>query len=350
MKKSVCIVLAFILCLSAAVIPANADGFETSACAYALYCVNNGEFLLSDNADERLPMASTTKIMTALIALEEAERGDRVITFTEEMIAEGSSMYLEVGEKLTLTDLAVGMLMQSGNDAANAAAVAISGSVEDFAERMNERAREIGMTDTRFVTPSGLDSDGHCSTARDMALLMAEAMRNSGFRRITSQTSMSVSFAEPSDKTVSYPNHNKLLNLYDGCIGGKTGYTDLAGRCLVSAAERDDLMLIAVTLNDGDDWNDHMRMYDFGFEHYCLYNPDADEFIVDAVGGDTDTLTAYIKDTGSVVVESDYSDSVEETVYLPPFIYLPVDNTIAVGMAVYRAGGKTVAELPIYIK
>ena len=348
MKKVLSVILAVVMLALSLAFPSNAEEVSVSAYAYVLYCPMNGEILLSDNADAELPMASTTKIMTTLITLEEAERDDRVITFTEDMIAEGSSIYLNVGEKLRLSDLAVGMMMQSGNDAANAAAISISGSVEEFADRMNERAGEIGMEHSSFVTPSGLDSDGHYSTARDMALLMAEAMDNSSFRDITSQTSMTVRFTEPDDKVVSYPNHNKLLKLYEGCIGGKTGYTDLAGRCLVTAAERDGLMLIAVTLNDGDDWNDHMKLYDYGFESYRAFTPDAQEYTVSVVGGVEDSVKAVSKSGGSVVLPRGEDDIVDTVVYLPSFEYAPIAEGDILGYSAYISGGSIIAEIPLY--
>ena len=340
-----CVIL---LCAGRAPASAGDDTVTASARAFALYCVNSGEFLLGVNADERLPMASTTKIMTALLTLEEAARDDRVITFTEDMTAEGSSMYLNVGERLTLSDLAVGMLMQSGNDAANAGAISVAGSLEDFADMMNARAEKLGMKDTHFVTPSGLDDDEHYSTAHDMALLMAEAMRNEDFARITGRTSMNVTFEEPADKTVSYPNHNKLLSLYDGCIGGKTGYTDAAGRCLVTCAEREGLRLIAVTLDDGDDWDDHIALYDWGFENYAAYSPGDAEYTADVVGGVSDTAIVSAHDTGGFVISRADIGKVKSTVYLPAFLYAPLSPDTAVGEIIYEIDGEGIAEAKLY--
>ena len=346
MKKNLsvllfCAVLPLIFC-----VPARAE-VSVSARACVLYCANNGELLYSLNEDERLPMASTTKIMTALITLEEAARDDRVVTFTPEMFAEGSSMYLLEGERITLDDLAVGMLMQSGNDAANAAAVAISGSIEAFAERMNERAKELGMENTRFVTPSGLDSDGHFSTARDMAILLNAAMDNARFREITGSESMTVSFTEPADKVVTYPNHNKLLRLYPDCAGGKTGYTDLAGRCLVTCAERGGLRLIAVTLNDGDDWNDHIGLYDYGFSSYSLYAQDMLSYTVPVVGGVAENAVVCAEPSAELVLPSDSVDRVEQEIFLPPFIYAPVQRGDKVGRVIYTLDGERIAEHPL---
>ena len=164
--------------------------------------------------------------MTALLALEEAEKeGDPTVTVTEEMVAvEGSSMGLRAGDELPLTGLAAGMLLASGNDAANAVALYLDGSQEAFAERMNRRAVEIGMGNTHFVTPSGLDDEAHYSTAFDMALLAREALKNNKFRELASSGTYQIAFDNP-EKKVQYTNHNKLLWLYEGCIGVKTGFT-----------------------------------------------------------------------------------------------------------------------------
>ena len=351
MKKLLSVLLVLIGSLTVFRTTVQADvpaTVQTSARAYALYCVNNGEFLLSNNADEQLPMASTTKIMTALLTLEAAAEDNRVITFTEDMTAEGSSMNLEIGERLTLYDLAVGMLMQSGNDAANAAAIALAGSAEDFAVMMNARAKKIGMEDTHFVTPSGLDAEGHDSSAHDMALLMDAAMRNPDFAAITGSTDMTVSFIEPSDKTVSYPNHNRLLTFYDGCVGGKTGYTDAAGRCLVTCAERDGLRLIAVTLDDGDDWDDHAALYDYGFAHYYAFTPESVSIEADVVGGTCDRVNLHTPRPQSIVLPRDDNAVIQTQIYVPAFLYAPVKCGDEVGRAVILHDGEKIAEIPLY--
>ena len=325
--------------------PVNAEDIGCSARAYELYCADNGTVLLSDNADIKLPMASTTKIMTTLITLEEAEGDDRVITFTEDMTAEGSSMYLKVGEQVTLRDLAIGMMMQSGNDAANAAAISIAGSIEAFADMMNAKARDIGMENTHFVTPSGLGDDAHYSTAHDMALLMSYALQNDVFAEMTAQTSMTVDFTEPPGKRVSYPNHNRLLQMYDGCIGGKTGYTDTAGRCLVSAAKRDGMTLIAVTLGDPDDWDDHMRLYDYGFDNYAAVSADIPD-VLDVVGGVSDNVTLSA-DSVTVIVPKNRADDVKTRLYLPVFAYAPVSEGDTAGKAVFMLGGEEIGEITV---
>ena len=230
---------------------------SVSAKSAILINADTGAVLYAKNEKERLPMASTTKIMTALIALETAALDDRCVTITDEMVrVEGSSMGLQAGDQLSLTSLAAGMLVVSGNDAANSVAIAISGSKEDFAEKMNRRAKDIGMNDTHFVTPSGLDDEAHYSTAYDMALLATIALANPDFAEIVKEKKYTIPYISP-EQSRRFSNHNRLLSMYEGCIGVKTGFTKKSGRCLVSAAERDGIRLVAVTLNAPDDWNDH---------------------------------------------------------------------------------------------
>ena len=347
MKKLVSLFVIFAL-MCGFCVTVHAESVSTSARAFVLYCADNGEVLLSDNPDERLPMASTTKIMTSLITLEIADKENRVVEFTDEMTAEGSSMYLKVGEKVKLHDLAVGMMMQSGNDAANAAAIAISGSIKRFCDRMNRKAAEIGMKNTHFVTPSGLDDEAHYSTARDMAMLMAYALKNDSFRKLTAKKSDTVSFIVPKDKRVTYPNHNRLLSLYDGCIGGKTGYTMTAGRCLVTAAKRDGMTLIAVTLDDRDDWDDHCALYDYGFSHYAALAPEKTfDIRTPVAGGIHDEAAVYAEQNRSVILPRDSLGKVKTTIELPPFLYAPLVRDMPVGKIKYTVDGKTVGEIPL---
>ncbi len=239
-----------------------------SAKSAILMCADSGSIVFEEMAETPLPMASTTKIMTALLTLEFMRACEnKEIEITEEMVrVEGTSMGLMPGNIVSLEALVQGMLLCSGNDAANAAAMAVSGSTEKFVSLMNDKANLIGMKNTKFVTPSGLDKDDHHSTAKDMAVLGAYAMENDDFAKIVSQKSMKVKFINPS-KTVNLKNHNKLLRLYEGCIGIKTGFTKSAGRCLVSCAEKNGVRLICVTLNAPSDWDDHIKLYDFGFSN-----------------------------------------------------------------------------------
>ncbi len=218
----------------------------------------SGRILLERESERELPIASTTKIMTALVALERGSLDD-VVRVKREHLREGSSMYLREGEELTLEQLLYGLLLSSGNDAAECIAASCGG--EDFIAAMNEKAAALGMTHTAFANASGLDAQGHYSSALDMARLAAAAMENPVFSRIASTKT-----ASAGERTLS--NHNKLLGTLDGCIGLKTGYTSAAGRTLVSCCERNGLRLIAVTLNDRADWDDHAALYEYAFSMY----------------------------------------------------------------------------------
>lgn len=231
----------------------------------------SGRVIFEKNANQKMSMASTTKIMTALCAIENSEL-DKVVKIHPSAVGvEGSSIYLKHGEHLTIRELVYGLMLSSGNDAAVAIAYAVSGSVEKFAELMNETARKIGVKNTSFKNPNGLDEENHYTTAYDLATITAYAVNNEEFKKIASTYEKTISY-EGYSYNRHLRNHNKLLKMYKGCIGVKTGFTKKSGRCLVSAAERDGVTLVAVTLKAPDDWNDHMRMLDFGFQKTCSEN------------------------------------------------------------------------------
>lgn len=232
------------------------EAVEVSAAAAVLMDADSGRLLYDKNGEKRMLIASTTKLMTALVALEQGGL-QQEITVTGGHMAEGSSMYLRPGEKLTLETLLYGLLLCSGNDAALAVTECMGGAVP-FVARMNEKAAELGMENTHFANPNGLDDEAHYSTAEDMAKLAAAAMDDPVLRRVASTKT-----ARIGGRTLT--NHNKLLSRVEGCVGLKTGYTRAAGRTLVSCAERDGVRLVAVTLQDGDDWNDHASLYEQGF-------------------------------------------------------------------------------------
>ncbi len=348
MKKILVLLAALILLPLPTAKAASEPG--VSAQSAILISGDDGTVIFEKNAHERLAMASTTKIMTALLTLEEAERsGDPVIDITEEMVrVEGSSMGLQAGNRLTLTNLTSGMLLASGNDAANAAALYLGGSQEGFAELMNTRAREIGMTETNFVTPSGLDDEEHYSTAYDMALLGREAMGNEEFARIAGSSTLQVEFMEPEQK-VSYTNHNKLLRIYDGCIGIKTGFTKKAGRTLVSAARRDGTTLIAVTLNAPDDWDDHMAMFDYGFETVKTVQMGGEALpeTLPVAGSDKQGIGLRMGQKLNMTLPIEQAQEVESRVLLPKFMYAPVRAGEKVGRVQYLMGGEEIYSVPI---
>ena len=222
--------------------------------------------LWEQNADQRRGPASTTKIMTALVAAEKMPLSAKITVPKEAVGVEGSSVYLTDGEIFTLEELLCCTLLESANDAAVAVAIAVSGSIEAFSALMNEKCSELGLVDTHFTNPHGLDDEGHYTTARELGIIAAAALENEALRKIFSTYKMTV--AAPDGGVRMLVNHNRLLRSIDGCIGVKTGYTKSNGRCLVSAAERNGLRLIAVTLDDGNDWHDHTMMLEAGFEAY----------------------------------------------------------------------------------
>ena len=246
----------WVLCLIFCITPAVAEALEVSATAAVLMDADMGQVLYEKNGDRQMLIASTTKIMTALVVLEHAAPDD-VITVTPDHMAEGSSMYLRAGETVRVEELLYGLLLCSGNDAA-LALTECAGGLTPFVALMNEKAAALGMAHTSFANPNGLDADGHYSTARDMAVLAAAAVENPAFRRICSSRSVTIG-----QRTME--NHNRLLRQMEGCVGLKTGYTQAAGRTLVSCTEREGCRLVAVTLQDGNDWADHAALYDYGF-------------------------------------------------------------------------------------
>lgn len=344
------------LCLVGALCPvARAAGPEVSAQSAVVLTADTGAVLFEKDGHTPRPVASTTKIMTALLALEAAqEQGDPLVDITQEMVAvEGSSMGLQAGDSISLTGLAAGMLLASGNDAANAAALYLDGSLESFAARMNQRAAALGMEDTHFVTPSGLDGEdaqglGHLSTAYDMALLARVALEDQAFRQLCSSPSLAVEFAEPV-KRVTYTNHNKLLTQYPGCVGVKTGFTKEAGRCLVSAAERDGALLIAVTLNAPNDWEDHTALLDYGFsqvEPYQLAGGDV-RLTVPVVGSPVEVVSLRGSNGGEVTLPLGQGAQVERVVRVPKFLYAPVEAGEQVGEICWYLEGQLLGSAPL---
>jgi D-alanyl-D-alanine carboxypeptidase (penicillin-binding protein 5/6) len=248
---------------------ASPKPIHTSANASALVDVKSGRLLYSENGDQSMRIASLTKIMTAIVAIEHGKLADHVKTNKTAVGKEGSSIYLQLGEEMTLLNMLYGLMLRSGNDAATAIAEHVGGSEEGFVHLMNAKAEMLGLTHTQFKNPHGLDAEGHYSSANDLAKLTAYALRNPVFAEIVSTKVKSV--PNPHEKwQYSWANKNKMLAMYEGADGVKTGYTKKALRCLVSSATRNGQQIAAVTLNDRDDWIDHRHMLDWGFKYYPL--------------------------------------------------------------------------------
>ncbi|RAP30659.1 D-alanyl-D-alanine carboxypeptidase [Brevibacillus laterosporus] len=241
---------------------------KISAEAAAVIDVESGRILYEKNGNKKMRIASLTKTLTAIVAIEATDI-KKVVTVPDKAIGvEGSSIYLKRGEKLTLEELLYGLMLRSGNDAAAAIALQVGGSIEGFATMMNEKAMYIGMNHSNFMNPHGLDnSDMHYSTAVDMVKLSAYALRNPQFQQIVSTKVKSISWeGEKWDRRLQ--NKNKMLHLYNGADGVKTGYTKLAKRCLASSASRAGRQVAVITLNAPDDWNDHATLLDYGFQQF----------------------------------------------------------------------------------
>ncbi|MBE6577289.1 MAG: D-alanyl-D-alanine carboxypeptidase [Ruminococcaceae bacterium] len=299
---------------------------SVSAKSAVLIDADSGKVLYEHAARTRMGMASTTKIMTALTVTRIVSLTDTVSIPREAVGTEGSSVYLCEGEKLTVEQLLYALLLSSANDAAVALAVYCSGSVEAFAEQMNLYARELGLSDTNFVNPHGLYDEMHYTTAYDLALITRAALEVECIRRIVSTYKITLPFEGVPDRRLAV-NHNKLLKTYDGAIGVKTGFTKKTGRCLVSAAERDGLTLIAVTLSAPDDWRDHTAMLDHGFENYeRRIIADVGELCVNmpVTGGNSDNVT--LRNTAPLALTLPKAQlSPDVRVYSTyPFLYAPV--------------------------
>lgn len=320
-----------------------AGDLEVNAEAAVVMDADSGRLLYAQNPDKRLANASTTKIMTALLTLEQPDQ-DRYFTVDSDAIqVEGTTMGLQPGDSVTLHQLAAGMLLPSGNDAANAAAVEIAGSEEAFVRLMNQRAAELGLENTQYRNPSGLDAEGHYSSARDLATLAAHALENEDFADIVSKQEIRMAFGNPPYNRSLYTT-NKLLERYPYAIGVKTGYTDDAGLCLVTAAEKDGTRLIIVTLNGKDDVNTHMRLYEHFFP--LLARVDLSGFTegisVPVTGGTRDSVAAVpAAEPEAALLEREYDELTRE-VELPRFVYAPVEAGQVLGEIRLLSGDKVV--------
>lgn len=339
MKKMIlllCLVSAFFCGEAAAV----SDGPNTSAEAAVVIHADSGAVLHQKNADKQMLIASTTKVMTALIAAEELNPDREVTVDPAWTRIEGSSMYLRPGEVYTVRELLYGLMLASGNDAAMALACTVSDTPEAFAKRMNEKACELGLKNTHFANPHGLDAEDHYSTAGDMAVLMAEALKNPLFAEITAARSFSA-------HGVTYVNHNKLLWRCEGVNGGKTGYTKAAGRCLITACERAGLSLVCVTLSAPDDWRDHTALYDWAYREYEAFSVSQENPVAEipVISGKKSTVGAAPQKTISLCIPR--GSTVKTECCLPRFVFAKVDQGSAAGELRITVNGEPYGSWPL---
>ena len=335
---AVLLTLAVLLCPSV-----RAAGPGISAASAILIDGESGRVLYAQNAEEERPIASITKLMTALVAVESHPDLSEVVTIRPEWTGvEGSSIYLRPGERVTLETLLYGMLLQSGNDAAAAVAQVCAGSVEAFAEKMNAKAAELDMRDSHFTNPSGLNDEEHYSTAYDMALLAQACLKNDTLAQIVATKSAALGGRV-------FTNHNKLLWQYEGCVGMKTGYTEKAGRTLVSAAERDGMTLICVTLNDPNDWADHTALFDQGFSGYdsLLLAQEWEILCRLPVAGGLVPFCPVSAGAEARLCVSEGAETERELVLDRTALAAPVAKGAVLGEAVYRVNGEEKLRIPL---
>lgn len=319
----------------------SAKALDVSAHSAILMDGTTGQILFEKNPDEKSLIASTTKIMTALVTLEHAELQEVVEIPAAATGIEGSSMYLKPGERLSVEDLLHGLMLSSGNDAAVALALHVAGNVEDFAALMNEKAKALGLTGMHFANPNGLDDGENYATARTLGRLTCAAMENADFVRIVSAKS----YQCPGH---SFTNHNKLLWQYEGANGVKTGFTKRAGRILVGSAQRKGRTLISVTINAPDDWQDHKRMLDYGFSQY------RQETVIDfgqvvctipMISGQKDSVPVCGGEAVSLWLLP--GEEPELRVSMPRFLYAPVEGGTSLPNGKLYLGQKLVAQVPL---
>lgn len=320
---------------------------SVSARAAALYEPKTKTVLYEKNADLRLPMASTTKIMTALVVAESLPPEREVKIDPRAVGTEGSSLYLTAGEVLTVRELLYGLMLRSANDAAEALAYEVAGSLPAFAALMNERSEELGLVNTHFETPHGLDAPTHYTTARELALITAVALENAEIARIVSTYKTTLG----TDPVRLVVNHNRLLTSYEGAVGVKTGYTKKSGRCLVGAATRDGLTLISVTLDAPNDWSDHTRLLDYGFslmECRTLLLPREIAYSLPVIGGSAERVSVENAEGFSYIAKRSDPLPTRE-IRLSRYVSAPLAKGETRGAVVFRAGDAILGEVPLLV-
>ena len=335
---------------------AGAEGLDIPAPSAILMDAATGTILFEKNADERLPPASVTKVMTLLLVMEALDSGrigwdDTVIASENAAAKGGSQVYLEVGEQMSMDEMLKSVVVSSANDCATALAEHIAGSEAAFVEMMNARAQELGLTDTHYVNCTGLDDEPnaaeHLTTAHDIAVISRELLRHDEIRKYTTIWMDTVR-----DGKFGLSNTNKLVRFYEGTTGLKTGYTSAAGHCISASAKRDGIELIAVVLNcssSTDRFQSAKALLDYGFANYALVNAEPDEPLkpLHVVLGTQDTLTPVLQETAPILIEKGEQSKIVKTVSVCEEIAAPVTDGQQLGTLTLSAGERVLAEIPI---
>ena len=338
MKKIILIVLLFF--------PIIVKGIDINATSAILMDTDNHRIIYSKNIHASRSVASISKIMTAVLAVESGKLDDEVVINDSIKKAYGSAIYIQVGEKMTLKDLVYGLMLRSGNDAALAIADYVGNGVDNFVSMMNHKAKEIGMKNSTFNNPSGLDEEaGNFSTAYDMAILTSYAMQLKIYREIVKTKQYKL---QTNKNTYVWNNKNKLLKLYDYTTGGKTGYTKIAKRTLVTTASKDGVNLVAVTLNDGNDFNDHIEMFEYAFSNYKNYNILKKGTINIYDENYYKNYILYIQNSFSYILTDNEKDSISIKYKIKKKSKVKLGEEI--GEAIVKLGDKNIHTEKIYIK
>lgn len=323
--------------------------FNTSAKSAILIEAKTGRVLYDKNSEQKLPIASTTKIVTAITVLDNCDNLDRVVTVEKDCVGvEGTSIYLKAGERLSVRELLYGLMLRSGNDASVVLAKHTAGSVEKFCEMMNNTASKLGLKNSSFTNPHGLDSDQHYSTALDLAKITAYALNNEEFKKIVSTHSITIG---DGGNTRFLQNKNKLLKNLDGCIGVKTGFTSKAGRCLVSAAERNGLRLVCVVLNCGPMFEESLKMLELGFDNFEMkqavsaYQTYDDVFVEN---GTVDKVSTYSRRGFCYPLSKNEIAEMRVLVDLPKSVMAPIKKDVAIGLVEVYIGKHLIFSEKIY--
>lgn len=344
------------LALAFCILPkANAETeeapLELYAKAYTVIEPKTGAVICSKNADEPLPMASTTKIMTCILACESGLLNERVTVDGDDVRVEGTSLGLRDGDILTLRDILRGLMMISGNDAANVTAHFVGGSISAFVTMMNDKAKKLGLKNTHFANPHGLYDDEHYTTANELALIAAYALENEDFKDIVSTVEAKLHYYNSAngeyDRTLK--NKNSLLTSLEGCIGVKSGYVRKSGRCLVTAAVREGAEVVSVVLNCSDSWEESRKLIEYGFENitYADIVSDIVEYDLNVVGSEKKTVSVQSYEFLSSSMKASDAESIEIVEVIPRFVYAPIAAGDEVGKLRVYLAGELYREIPI---